>query len=119
MGGLKCRVRLTGTREQVADAKALIMIEIEKNQNMIPAGRPPALDPALRAHGPPGAVVVPPHQPTSFPATLSESIARAKAAAQAVKSGLVTLPPPGSDQDSYDSFAGIQSWDDSGQYAPW
>merc|ERR1712072_1094165 len=98
--------------DQVVDAKALIMCEIERSQNMVPAGRPPALaDPALRATGPPGAVVVPPHQPTSFPATLSESIARAKAAAQAVKSGLVTLPPPGTDQDSSDSFAGIHGYD--------
>jgi rRNA processing protein Krr1/Pno1 len=104
--GNACRVRLTGSREQVADAKALIMIEIEKNRNMVPAGRPPAhADPALRATGPPGAMVVPPHQPTSFPTTLAESIARAKAAAQAVKDGLVALPHPGAEQDSYDSFA--------------
>jgi len=84
--GPRCRVRLTGTKEQVANAKQLILAEVE---NALPGiskptpmltGPNPALQP----------MVIPAHQPTSFPATLSESIARAKAAAEAVKSGLIT-----------------------------
>lgn len=88
--GNRCRVRLTGNKEQVAHAKHLIMVEVERSNAGAPK-HPPLMD------GPPvpQPMVIPSHQPTSFPATLSESIARAKAAAQAVKSGLVThVPPP-------------------------
>uniref|UniRef100_A0A7S4QX66 K Homology domain-containing protein n=1 Tax=Alexandrium monilatum TaxID=311494 RepID=A0A7S4QX66_9DINO len=82
--GPRCRVRLTGTKEQVANAKQLILAEVENSMpgiNKQPALMPPA---------PVQPMVIPAHQPTSFPATLSESIARAKAAAEAVKSGLIT-----------------------------
>jgi len=80
--GALCRVRLSGTKEQVANAKQLIMAEVE---NALPGMR------ARSAAE--GRMVIPAHQPTSFPATLSESIARAKAAAEAVKSGLITSTP--------------------------
>jgi len=80
--GALCRVRLSGTKEQVANAKQLIMAEVE---NALPG---------LRARSAvEGRMVIPAHQPTSFPATLSESIARAKAAAEAVKNGLITSTP--------------------------
>jgi len=83
--GPRCRVRLTGTKEQVANAKQLILAEVE---NALPGiSKPPPLmgpSPVVQP------MVIPSHQPTSFPATLSESIARAKAAAEAVKSGLIT-----------------------------
>eukprot|EP00428_Durinskia_dybowskii_P083445 CAMPEP_0170415774 /NCGR_PEP_ID=MMETSP0117_2-20130122/32790_1 /TAXON_ID=400756 /ORGANISM="Durinskia baltica, Strain CSIRO CS-38" /LENGTH=268 /DNA_ID=CAMNT_0010673771 /DNA_START=24 /DNA_END=831 /DNA_ORIENTATION=+ len=91
--GPRCRVRLTGTPDQIAMAKALIMQEVENNNAPHkPLSLPPPQTP----------MVIPAHQPTTFPATLSESIARAKAAAEAVKNGLITTgasgfpssPPP-------------------------
>lgn len=90
--GAFCRVRLTGSKEQVANAKQLVIAEVERStaapRNLSILNESASVQP----------VVVPAHQPTSFPATLSESIARAKAAAEAIKSGLVThvpaLPPP-------------------------
>jgi len=94
--GPRCRVRLTGQPSQIAHAKQLIMAEVESNSNKPP---PPALsgpNPNLQT------MVIPAHQPTSFPATLSESIARAKAAAEAVKNGLITNDAP--------SGGGDQSW---------
>lgn len=81
--GSTCKVRITGNKEAIAIAKHLILNEVEKATT--PARRQPMLAPQ--------AVVVPSHQPSSFPATLSESIARAKAAAEAVKHGLITGPP--------------------------
>jgi len=88
--GTRCRVRLSGTKDQVSFAKQLILAEVENNMAAI---RPPA------AQGFPSQgmqpMVIPAHQPTSFPATLSESIARAKAAAMAVQSGLITGAPQG------------------------
>lgn len=92
--GPRCRVRLTGNPDQIAHARALILNEVE---HCLPSlNKPPPLLPAP----PPTAVVVPSHQPTSFPATLAESLARAKAAAEAVKNGLVTAPamPPSPQQ---------------------
>jgi len=87
--GARCRVRLTGSREQVANAKQLIVAEVE---NALPGiSRPPML-PAAAVQP----MIIPAHQPTSFPATLSESIARAKAAAEAVRSGLITTHGAGS-----------------------
>lgn len=87
--GARCRVRLTGSREQVANAKQLIVAEVE---NALPGiSRPPML-PAAAVQP----MIIPAHQPTSFPATLSESIARAKAAAEAVRSGLITTAGAGS-----------------------
>lgn len=83
--GPRCRVRLSGTADQVANAKQLILAEVEQT---LPGSRAPVL-----MDVPPQPMVIPPHQPTSFPATLSESIARAKAAAEAVKHGLVTGTP--------------------------
>jgi len=140
--GLKCRVRLTGTKEQIYNAKQLILMEVEKNRVVQAPPRPQAVgNGEMRAPIQP--MVIPAHQPTSFPATLSESIARAKAAAQAVKSGLVTCPPPDAASGDYDSFGNIgappdaNSWDYDGfgnvgvqqtsaaadgggdQYAPW
>lgn len=87
--GTRCRVRLSGTKMQVANAKQLVLAEVEAS--MPGHGRPLALEGGPSGQQP---VVIPAHQPTSFPATLSESIARAKAAAQAVKTGLITSPPP-------------------------
>lgn len=84
--GNTCKVRLTGTPAQVANAKQLIRAEIEQaeaHKPIVPMIRPV-----------PEPMVVPAHQPTSFPATLSESIARAKAAAQAVNAGLITRDQP-------------------------
>jgi len=84
--GARCRVRLTGTNEQISNAKQLILAEVEhavqpmRTPNPFPSG----------AQQP---MVIPAHQPTSFPATLAESIARAKAAADAVKNGLITSAP--------------------------
>lgn len=90
--GTQCRVRLTGDHSQVAYAKQLIMAEVEKSAAPKPA-LPPMTNPP-----PPSAMEIPSHQPTSFPATITESIARARAAAMAVNSGLVTGAgggPPG------------------------
>ncbi|CAJ1384249.1 unnamed protein product [Effrenium voratum] len=91
--GPRCKVRLTGTKEAITIAKSLIQAELDKN--MVPTKTPAAM---TTSHGP---VAVPAHQPNSFPATLSESIARARAAAEAVKHGLIPtsqetspLPPP-------------------------
>lgn len=84
--GMRCRVRLTGTQDQISLAKSLIMAEVE---NSTPGPTKPALPP-MGSNQP---MVIPSHQPTSFPATLSESIARAKAAAEAVKNGLITTTP--------------------------
>lgn len=84
--GNTCRVRLTGTPAQVANAKQLIRAEIEQDQ--IQQKLIPMIAPVREP------MVVPAHQPNSFPATLSESIARAKAAAQAVNSGLITRDQP-------------------------
>merc|ERR1712066_52280 len=64
--GRSCRVRLTGAKEQVANAKQLIMMEVAAAQQ---AAKPPMIG----SHQP---MVVPAHQPNSFPATLAESIAR-------------------------------------------
>lgn len=79
-------MRLTGAKEQVANAKQLIMAEVD--YNMQQAKQQPMLLGA--PHQP---MIIPAHQPTSFPATLAESIARAKAAAEAVQNGLVTAYP--------------------------
>ncbi|CAK0796845.1 unnamed protein product [Prorocentrum cordatum] len=84
--GNTCRVRLTGTAAQVANAKQLIRAEIEQDQQQ------QKLIPMIAPVREP--MVVPAHQPNSFPATLSESIARAKAAAQAVSAGLITRDQP-------------------------
>eukprot|EP00913_Durusdinium_trenchii_P021965 g20638.t1 len=65
--GSRCKVRLTGSQEAITIAKSSGV-----------------------SHG---VVAVPAHQPTSFPATLSESIARARAAAEAVKHGLIPTAP--------------------------
>jgi len=84
--GPRCRVRLTGTPDQVAAAKHLVVTEVENAMRI--AAQPRLTGPMTgTVHEP---VVVPAHQPTSFPATLSESIARAKAAAEAVRAGLIT-----------------------------
>jgi len=82
--GSRCRVRLSGTAEQVANAKALLLHEVEVASQATTSTRA-----ILDVPPPPQAVMINPHQPTSFPATLSESIARAKAAAQAVRTGMV------------------------------
>lgn len=99
--GARCRVRLSGTADQVANAKALIMYEVENapaaSTSMVTNAPPP----------PPQPVQIPSHQPTSFPATLAESIARAKAAAQAIKTG--SGPPPGA-EPSFGAPAGGLSW---------
>jgi len=84
--GTRCRVRLTGNSEQIAAAKSLILNEVEHSLPQV--NRPLALPSPSQQP-----MVIPAHQPTSFPATLSESIARAKAAAEAVKNGLVTAMP--------------------------
>jgi len=84
--GNTCRVRLTGTPAQVANAKQLIRAEIEQDQQQ------QKLIPMIAPVREP--MVVPAHQPNSFPATLSESIARAKAAAQAINAGLITRDQP-------------------------
>mmetsp|Transcript_5363 Transcript_5363/g.16566 ORF Transcript_5363/g.16566 Transcript_5363/m.16566 type:complete len:364 (-) Transcript_5363:116-1207(-) len=90
--GPRCRVRLSGTPEQVANAKQLVLAEVEKAL----AASKPALPPFLPGPHPAAQpMVIPVHQPTSFPATLSESIARAKAAAQAVKAGLIAVGSEG------------------------
>jgi len=90
--GTRCKVRLTGTQDAVTMAKSMIMTELEKNM------------PATKTPGTPGfgggashqPMVIPSHQPNSFPATLSESIARARAAAEAVKHGLISTTPAAS-----------------------
>lgn len=89
--GDRCKVRLTGTQEQLTIAKSLIQTELEKTMT-------PTRTPAQRAMGfgaPQEPMVIPAHQPTSFPATVAESIARARAAAEAVKHGLISPVPPG------------------------
>eukprot|EP00930_Biecheleria_cincta_P000822 TRINITY_DN102018_c0_g1_i1.p1 TRINITY_DN102018_c0_g1~~TRINITY_DN102018_c0_g1_i1.p1 ORF type:complete len:557 (+),score=129.37 TRINITY_DN102018_c0_g1_i1:68-1738(+) len=94
--GDRCKVRLTGTQEQLTIAKSLIQTELEKTMT-------PTRTPSQRAMGfgaPLEPMVIPAHQPTSFPATVAESIARARAAAEAVKHGLISPmqpgpPPPG------------------------
>lgn len=97
--GPQCRVRLTGTPEQVANAKQLLLAEVE--QALQAVQKRPGLPPPATGSGGPwpssqSQVAVPAHQPSSFPATLSESIARAKAAAEAVRAGLLTAEaPPG------------------------
>lgn len=89
--GARCKVRLTGSQEAITIAKSLIQAELDKN--MTPTKTPAAA--ALSGGVSHGAVAVPVHQPNSFPATLSESIARARAAAEAVKHGLIpTTPEP-------------------------
>jgi len=88
--GNRCKVRLTGSQEAVSIAKSLIQTELEKN--MTPTKTPGSMASAAgMSHAP---VAVPAHQPSSFPATLSESIARARAAAEAVKHGLIPTGPP-------------------------
>jgi len=96
--GARCRVRISGTASQVAKAKQLILQEVEHITQPPPT---PALPPAAAFPARKEAVVPPPHQLTSFPTTLAESIARAKANAQAVKDGLTStsgppavVPPP-------------------------
>merc|ERR1719171_2711559 len=84
--GNRCRVRLSGTPEQVANAKQLIMAEVEGLNNAPKLQAPEFSRPALLPPGPPPPTAGTSQQPASFPATLAESIARAKAAAQAVKS---------------------------------
>lgn len=89
--GDRCKVRLTGTQEQLTIAKSLIQTELEKTMT-------PTRTPGQRAMGfgaPQEPMVIPAHQPTSFPATVAESIARARAAAEAVKHGLISPMPPG------------------------
>jgi len=94
--GDRCKVRLTGTMEQLTIAKSLIQTELEKTMT-------PTRTPGQRAIGfgaPTEPMVIPAHQPTTFPATVAESIARARAAAEAVKHGLISPmqpgpPPPG------------------------
>jgi len=109
--GSRCRVRLSGTGEQVANAKALILHEVENAANPVQSTS------ALVQHlppPPPQPMQIPAHQPSSFPATLSESLARAKAAAQAVKSGIIRAPAPGPEPTQGFSFqqapAGGMSW---------
>lgn len=82
--GERCRVRLSGTREQVANAKALIMYEVEHAPSANTTSALPSLIPPPPL-APPLPMQVPMHQPSSMPTTLSESIARAKAAAAAAK----------------------------------
>merc|ERR1712039_493456 len=82
--GRSCRVRLTGAKEQVANAKQLIMMEVAAAQQAVK----PLM---IGSHQP---MVIPAPQPNSFPATLAESIARARAAAEAVQTGLVTSGAP-------------------------
>merc|ERR1719476_1028818 len=57
--GPRCRVRLTGTNEQIANAKQLIHAEVE---NAMPLSKPStAWSPSLRQP-----MTIPAHQPTSF-----------------------------------------------------
>jgi rRNA processing protein Krr1/Pno1 len=88
--GHSVRVRLCGTPEQVANAKQLIMFELEKSRQEHRNSMVKNTGPSF----PIEPMVVPAHQPQDFPATLSESIARARAAANAVKNGFVTTQPP-------------------------
>merc|ERR1719498_73431 len=66
--GARCRVRLSGNPDQVANAKALILHEAEtvgqqvQSTAMVQHVPPP----------PPQPMQIPAHQPSSFPATLSE-----------------------------------------------
>lgn len=92
--GDRCRVRLTGTADQVANAKALVMYEVENAAKQSTANPGPS-------HTNSGPMVIPAHQPNSFPATLAESIARAKAAAQAVQSGMITTAMSGPETSSF------------------
>eukprot|EP00928_Gymnodinium_smaydae_P008010 TRINITY_DN12878_c0_g1_i1.p1 TRINITY_DN12878_c0_g1~~TRINITY_DN12878_c0_g1_i1.p1 ORF type:complete len:174 (+),score=40.01 TRINITY_DN12878_c0_g1_i1:307-828(+) len=104
--GPTCRVRLSGTRDQVDYAKALILLEVDKGVSTAAQMATPKAAATISFARP--VVIASTHQPTSFPATLSESIARAKAAAQAIKSGMVTSAPVGTAPD-YDSFANVAS----------
>eukprot|EP00930_Biecheleria_cincta_P019214 TRINITY_DN14728_c0_g1_i1.p1 TRINITY_DN14728_c0_g1~~TRINITY_DN14728_c0_g1_i1.p1 ORF type:complete len:513 (+),score=89.61 TRINITY_DN14728_c0_g1_i1:64-1602(+) len=107
--GPTCKVRLAGTREQVDMAKFLIDSELEKN--MTPTRPPGATQFGLSNQGP---KIVPAHQPTSFPATIDESIARARAAAEAVKHGLISMPEQAQEDElggvSQDGTAGGGQW---------
>jgi len=109
--GSRCRVRISGTSLQVAKAKQLIMQEVEHiiaQPRTLPP--PPSEGFPVRRE----VVVPPPHQMTTFPTTLAESIARAKANAQAVKDGLNThVPPP----PPAPTLSGGSS--DSGLYQVW
>jgi len=87
--GPNCRVRLSGTAEQVANAKQLILYEVENAVQPRQQTRSHAI---FDVPPPPQPMQIPAHQPNSFPTTLAESIARAKAAAEAVKNGLITQP---------------------------
>lgn len=84
--GQHTRVRFSGTREQVANAKQLVMAEVENNERTL-AATPSIWSGPSHSSQP---MIIPAHQPDSFPATLAESIARAKAAAEAVNQGLQT-----------------------------
>jgi len=109
--GARCRVRISGTSLQVAKAKQLIMQEVDHIVAQPKTLPPPPSEgfPVRRE-----AVVPPPHQMSTFPTTLAESIARAKANAQAVKDGLNThVPPP----PPAPTLAGGSS--DSGLYQVW
>lgn len=110
--GPTCKVRIAGTREQVDMAKYLIESELEKN--MTPTRTPGHPQFGLTNNGP---MQVPAHQPTSFPATIDESIARARAAAEAVKHGLISLP----DQNSQGNDLGGGNWnqDSAGGGGQW
>lgn len=94
--GLRCRVRLTGTPDQVSFAKHLVMQEVEKAS--MPQLKPPG---AMLDAFPLEPMQIPAHQPTTFPATLAESLARAKAAAMAVNSGMVTGAPVAANSFDY------------------
>jgi len=100
--GTCCRVRLNGTPEQIANAKQFIFAEVE---NALNEPKPPTQHQNFET------MTIPSHQPTSFPATLSESIARAKAAAEAVKSGLITSEPQ-------DAWPAADSWGQDA-FVPW
>jgi rRNA processing protein Krr1/Pno1 len=113
--GPTCKVRLAGSREAVDMAKFLIESELEKN--MTPTRSPGATQFGLSNQGP---MTVPAHQPTSFPASIDESIARARAAAEAVKHGLISLPEQAQENDlgswNQDGAAGGGQW--SGGFEP-
>merc|ERR1712050_500560 len=67
--GARCRVRLSGTADQVANAKALILHEVENHANATASQSTRAI---LDVRPPPQPVQIPSHQPSSFPATLAE-----------------------------------------------
>jgi len=101
--GSCCRVRLSGSAEQVANAKQLIMYQVE---NAVPTHQQTRSHAILDVPPPPQPMQIPAHQPSSFPTTLAESIARAKAAAEAIKHGLITgNQPPGGDQSGHAPFS--------------